>query len=93
MHKTGWYLDFRIVCTPSLNHEIPKFGFQFGQLRKKIWGYSELGPQIMMIEQKQAFQVCFHVVVKGTETTGQHNIGYVIWTLTFHSAPTRSFAR
>ena len=43
-HKTGRHLDFRIVFTPSLKHEIPNLVYNLDQLRKKIWGYSQLGP-------------------------------------------------
>ena len=41
MHKTGRYLDFRIVFAPSFeHHEIPNLVYNLlGQLRKKIWGY------------------------------------------------------
>ena len=43
-HKTGWYLDFRIVFSPSLKHEIPNLVYDLDQLRKKIWSCSQLGP-------------------------------------------------
>ena len=44
MHKTGWYLDLRIVFIPSFEHEIPNLIYNLDQLRKKLWGYSQLGP-------------------------------------------------
>ena len=37
MHKTGWYLDFRIVFTPSFeHHEIPNLVYNLDQVRKKF---------------------------------------------------------
>ena len=36
MHKTGRYLDFRIVFTPSLKHEIPNLVFNLDSLEKKF---------------------------------------------------------
>ena len=35
-HKTGWYLDFRAVLTPSLKHEIPNLVFNLVSLEKKF---------------------------------------------------------
>ena len=36
MHKTGWYLDFRLLFTPSLKHEIPNLVFNLVSLEKKF---------------------------------------------------------
>ena len=35
-HKTGWYLDFRAVLTPSLKHEIPNLVFNLVSLEKRF---------------------------------------------------------
>ena len=35
-HKTGWYLDFRTVLTPSLKHEIPNLVFNLVSLEKRF---------------------------------------------------------
>ena len=48
MHKTGCHLDLRIVFTPSFEHEIPNLVDNLDQLRKNIWGYSQLGPQVVL---------------------------------------------
>ena len=38
MHKTGWYLDLRMVFTPSFEHEIPNLVYNLDQLiKKKFW--------------------------------------------------------
>ena len=38
MHKKGWYLDFRIVFTPSLKHEISWVGISSaGRARARLW--------------------------------------------------------
>ena len=47
MRLAGWYLDFRIVFAPPSNYM--KFQIRFtmnyaDQIRKKIRGYTELGP-------------------------------------------------
>ena len=34
--KTGWYLDFRAVLTPSLKHEIPNLVFNLVSLEKRF---------------------------------------------------------
>ena len=44
MHKTGWYIHFRNVFTPSFEHEIPNLVYNLDQLRNNIWGYSQVGP-------------------------------------------------
>ena len=44
MHKTGKYVDLKIVFTPSFEHEIPNLVYSLDQLRKKNCGYSQLGP-------------------------------------------------
>ena len=44
MHLAGWYLEFRIVFAPSFEHEILNLVYNLDQLRKKNWGYSQLGP-------------------------------------------------
>ena len=36
MHKTGWYLDFRLLFTPSLKHEIPNLVYNLVSLEKKF---------------------------------------------------------
>ena len=36
MHKTGWYIDLRIVFTHSFEHEIPNLVFNLVSLEKKF---------------------------------------------------------
>ena len=36
MHKTGWYIDLRIVFTHSFEHEIPNLVFNLVSLEKKV---------------------------------------------------------
>ena len=36
MHLAGWYLDFRIVFTPSLKHEIPNLVFNLVSFENKF---------------------------------------------------------
>ena len=35
-HKTGWYLDFRAVLTPSLKHESSNLVFNLDSLEKRF---------------------------------------------------------
>ena len=48
MHKTGWYIDLRIVFTHSFEHEIPNLVFNLVSLEKKFgaivsWVLNESG--------------------------------------------------
>ena len=36
MHQTGWYIDLRIVFTPSFEHEIPNLVYNLVSLEKKF---------------------------------------------------------
>ena len=36
MHKTGWYIDLRIVFTHSFEHEIPNLVFNLVSLEKRF---------------------------------------------------------
>ena len=36
MHKTGWYIDLRIVFTHSFEHEIPNLVFNLVSSEKKF---------------------------------------------------------
>ena len=36
MHKTGWYIDLRIVFTHSFEHEFPNLVFNLVSLEKKF---------------------------------------------------------
>ena len=51
MHKTGWYIDLRIVFTHSFEHEIPNLVFNLVSLEKKFgaivsWVFNDRSPLI-----------------------------------------------
>ena len=51
IHLAGRYPDFRLLFAPSFEREIPDLIYiqLLDQLRKKIWGCSQLGPQPFVV--------------------------------------------
>ena len=62
------------MFAPSFEHEIPNLVYNLDQLGKKIWGYSQVGPQVFCASNPPPPSPC-EKQCAGSTTTGQENLG------------------